>query len=71
MINKVPMTRPSDDKKKKKQKEKKEERTYQIADFAVPVNHRIKIKESEKYLDLDREVKKTIEYEGDGDINCN
>ena len=32
------------------------------------------IKESEKkdkYLDLARELKKTIEHEGDGDTNCN
>ena len=36
-------------------------RTYRIKDFAVPVDHRVKLKESEKsekYLDLDRELKK-------------
>ena len=35
--------------------------TYQIVDFAVPVDHRIKLKECEKkdkYLDLARELKK-------------
>ena len=42
-------------KKKKKKKKKKEKRTCKIVDFAVPANHRIKVKESEKkdkYLDL-------------------
>ena len=46
------------DKKKKKKKEKK---TCKIVDFAVPADHRIKLKECEKkdkYLDLARELKK-------------
>ena len=37
------------------------ERTYKIVDFAVPADHRIKMKECEKkdkYLDLARELKK-------------
>ena len=37
-------------------------------DFTVPVDHRVKIKENEtrdKYLDLTRELLKTLEYEGD------
>ena len=37
-------------------------------DFAVPADHRLKLKESEKkdkYLDLARELKKNIEHEGD------
>ena len=37
------------------------------------VDHRMKIKENEKrdqYLDLARELKKTMEHEGDGDIKC-
>ena len=41
-------------------------------DFAVPANHRIKLKKSEKrdeYLDLARELKKTIEHEGDNYTN--
>ena len=41
--------------------------------FAVPANHRLKIKESEKidkYLDLDKELKITVEREGDSDMNC-
>ena len=42
--------------------------------FAVLGNNSVKIKESEKkdkYLDLARELKKTMERGGDGDINCN
>ena len=42
-------------------------------DFAVPVGHRVKIKESEKrdkYRDLARELKK-LEQDGDSDTNCN
>ena len=44
----------------KKKKEKKK-RIYKIVDFAVPANHRIKLRECEKknkYLDLAREMKK-------------
>ena len=44
-------------------------------DFAVLVDNRVKIKENQKtdmYLGLARELKKTtMEYEGDGDTNCN
>ena len=43
-------------------------------DFADTVDHRIKLKENEKkdkYLDLARELKKTVEHESDGDTNCN
>ena len=42
-------------------------------DFAVLVDHRIKLKECEKkdkYLDLARELKKTVEHEGDNYTNC-
>ena len=45
----------------------------QIVDFAVPVDHGIKLKECEKkykYLDLDWELKKTVEHEGDNYVNC-
>ena len=41
--------------------------------FAVPADHKIKLKESEKkhkYLDLARELKKTVEHEGDDCANC-
>ena len=46
---------------KKKKKKKKEKRTCKIVDFAVPADHRIKLKDCEKrdkYLDLARELKK-------------
>ena len=42
-------------------------------DFAVPADHRIKLKESEKkdkYQPLARELKKTMEHEGDNYNNC-
>ena len=45
-------------------KMKKKERIRKIVDFAVPANHRIKLKESEKkdkYLDLAREIKKNYD----------
>ena len=40
---------------------KKEKKTCRIVDFAVPTDHRVKLKESEKkdkYLDLARELKR-------------
>ena len=43
-------------------------------DFAVPTDHRIKLKECEKkdkYLDLARDLKKTVEHAGDNYTNCN
>ena len=43
-------------------------------DFAVPADHRVKLKESEKkenYLDFARELKKTVEHENGGYTNCN
>ena len=45
----------------KKRKKEKKKRTCKIVDFAVPADHRIKLKECEKkdkYLDLARELKK-------------
>ena len=45
----------------KKKKKKKEKKTCKIVGFAVPADHRINLKESEKkdnYLDLARELKK-------------
>ena len=42
-------------------------------DFTVTMNHRMKIKGSEKsdkYLDLAREQKKTGEHESDDESNC-
>ena len=52
----------------------KKKRTCKIVDFAVLADHRIKLKEYEKkdkYLDLARELKKTMEHEGDNYTNCN
>ena len=49
-------------------------RICKIVDFDVPTDHRIKLKECEKkdkYLDLARELKKTMEHEGDMYTNCN
>ena len=47
--------------------------TCKIVDFAVPADHKIKLKEcvkEDKYLDLARELKKTIEHEDDNHTNC-
>ena len=49
-------------------------RTCRIEDFAVPAHHRVNLKESgkrDKFLNLARELKKTMERESDGDTNCN
>ena len=61
-------------KKRKKKRKKKKKRTCKIVDFAVTADHRIKLKEckyKDKYLDLARELKKTVEHAGDNDTNCN
>ena len=61
-------TRPSRQKNKNKK-----ERICQIVELVVPVDHRLKLKESEKrgkYLDLAREWK-NMEHESDGDSKCN
>ena len=45
---------------------KKKKRICKIIDFAVPVNLRIRLKECEKkdkYLNIARELKKTMEHE--------
>ena len=60
------MTRSSDSQQKK--------RTYQIVDFTVPADHRVKLKEGkkrDKFLDLAWELKKNMEHEGDSNTNCN
>ena len=60
-------TRPNNNQQKKK-------RICKIVYFAVPADHRIKLKECEKkdkYLDFARELKKTMEREGDNYTNCN
>ena len=53
--------------------ERQDQRICKIVDFAVPADRRIKLKEREKtdkYLDLAREWKKTMENEGDNYTNC-
>ena len=50
----------------------KKKRTCKIVDFAVLIDKRIKLKENEKkdkYLNLDRELKKTVEHTGDNYTN--
>ena len=45
-----------------------------MLDLVVSADHWVKLKESEKkdkYLDLARELEKTMEHESDGDTNCN
>ena len=45
-----------------------------IVDFAVPADHRIKLKECEQkdeYISIARELKKTMEHEGENYTNCN
>ena len=52
--------------------QKKKKRICKIMDFAVPADHRIKLKECEKkdkYLNLTRELKKTMEHESDDCTN--
>ena len=51
----------------------KRKRIFKIVDFAVPAHHRINLKESEKkdkYPDLARELKKTVEHESNDCANC-
>ena len=53
-------------------KKKKKKKICKIVDFALPADHRIKLKECEKrdkYLDLARELKKTMEHESDNYTN--
>ena len=52
----------------------KKKKTCKIDDFAVPADNRIKLKECEtkdKYLDLARELKKTVEHAGYNYTNRN
>ena len=54
-------------------KKKKKKKICKIFNFAVPADHRIRMKKCEKkdkYLNLARELKKTIEHEGDNYTNC-
>ena len=52
----------------------KKKRTRQIVEFADSDDYRVKLKENEKrdeYLELAREVKKTVEHERNSDNNYN
>ena len=52
---------------------KKKKKTCHVVNFAVPMDHRVNIKEEkkeDKYLDLARELRK-LKHEDDGDTNCN
>ena len=52
----------------------KKKRTSKIVDFAVPTDHRIKLKECEtkyKYLYLAKKIENTKEHAGDNYTNCN
>ena len=58
-------TRPNNNQQKR--------RTCKIVNFVVLADHRIKLKEYEKkdkYLDLARELKKTMKHNGDNYTNC-
>ena len=51
----------------------KRKRICKIVDFVVPADHIINLKESEKkdkYIDLARELKKTVEHESNDCANC-
>ena len=47
--------------------------TYDLVGFAVPGDHRVKVKEIElidKYLDFAKRAEDTVKHEVDGDNNC-
>ena len=52
---------------------KKKERICKIVDFAVLADNRIKLKweRMDKYKDLARVLKKTVDHAGDNYTNCN
>ena len=63
-------TRPSD----RQQNKIKEKQTCWILDFAGPVDYSVKLKVSEernKFLDLSRELKKTMKHENDSNVTWN
>ena len=60
--------------KKQKNSNNNNNRTCRTVNFAVPVDHSLKIKENEKknkYLDFARELEKIRENESDGNTNYN
>ena len=61
-------------KKTAKIKTKQNKKKQPIVNLAVPPDHRVNLKESEKgdkFLEFAWELKKTIEDESDSDTNCN
>ena len=48
-----------------------QQKTYRIVDFAIPGDHRVKLKESKKKGKYLVENWKNIKRESDGDTNCN
>ena len=56
----------------KQTKKQKQKRTCKIVDFAVPVDHKVELKENkkDKYLDFASELKKKMEHERDIYTNC-
>ena len=53
--------------------QQQQQKKCRILDFVAQADHWVKQKEDkkkDKYLDLVGELKKTMEHESDGDINC-
>ena len=55
----------------KNQQQQQQKRTGRIMDFAVPADHKVKIKESEvrQVLRIGKRTKKAVEHEGDSNTN--
>ena len=69
----IPVRRPDLEVISKKKKERERERTFRLIDFAIPADRKVIIKESEnidEYLNLARELKKSVYHAGDGDSKC-
>ena len=63
LLNLGPKTRPYNNQQKKK-------RIYKIVDFAVPADHRIKLKEFERNISTSTLLEKSMEHEGGYYTNC-
>ena len=64
-------TKSYNNNQQQQQQQQQQKRTSNIVEFAVPADHRIKLKENEKkdkYLNLARELK-TMEHESDNYTN--
>ena len=46
------MTRPRDSQQKEEKKNKEKKKTSHVVDFAVPTDQRLKLKESEKEMNI-------------------